>query len=158
MIQISNFFLRTSLVKKGFGDPLVTHTGRSISLPTCSLVKGVSLFECQILRKANLYETCTVPNNCQTGILAPIRDPLLGRNVHFAHGKILPMNSENYDKWYRSLPIHKMFLDGKESENHYLAPDNLQPISPLYILIGMLIVNLLMMTETNYGIVMHTIF
>ena len=41
MMKISNFFLRTSLVKKGFGDPLGTHTGRSISLSTWPLVNGV---------------------------------------------------------------------------------------------------------------------
>jgi hypothetical protein len=40
------------------------------------------------------------------------------------------MNKDNYDMWYRSLPIHKMFLDGKESEIHYLAPDNIQPDFP----------------------------
>ena len=75
---------------------------------------------------------------------------LRGCNVCFANGKILPMNSDSYDTWYRSLPIHKMFLDEKESEIHYLAPDDLQPDFPfVYLDIGMLIVNLVMMTETN---------
>ena len=60
-------------------------------------------------------------------MLVPIGDPLRGCNLCFANDKILPMNSDNYDTWYRSLSIHKMFLDGKESEIHYLAPDNLQP-------------------------------
>ena len=91
-------------------------------------------------------------------MLVPIWDPLWGCNIRFTNGKILPMNSDNYDTWYRSLPIHKMFLDRKESEIHYLAPDNLQPDFPFVYLDSMLIVNLVMMTETNYGIVMHTIF
>ncbi len=42
-------------------------------------------------------------------------------------GEVLPQKSDNFDAWYRRLLIHKMFLQGKESEIHYLAPDNEQP-------------------------------
>lgn len=91
---------------------------------------GKFLFKCQIIRKADLYEVCTLPNNGKTGLLVPIREPLLGCNLVFADGKLLPMNSDKFDEWYRSLPIHKSFLVGKETDIHYLAPDNLQPDLP----------------------------
>jgi len=91
---------------------------------------GKFLFQRQIIRKADLYEVCTLPNNSKTGLLVPIREPLLGCNLVFADGKILPMNSDRFDAWYRSLPIHKSFLVGKETDIHYLAPDNLQPDLP----------------------------
>ncbi len=48
----------------------------------------------------------------------------------FAEGKVLPEKSYNFDVWYRSLPIHKVSLNEKESEIHYLAPDNKQPDFP----------------------------
>lgn len=91
---------------------------------------GKFLFQRQIIRKADLYEVCTLPNNSKTGLLVPIREPLLGCNLVFADGKTLPMNSDKFDAWYRSLPIHKSFLVGKETDIHYLAPDNLQPDLP----------------------------
>jgi len=64
-------------------------------------------------------------------MLVPIWEPLLGCNLIFADGKMLPMNSDKFDAWYKSLPIHKTFLNGMETEIHYLAPpDNLQPDFP----------------------------
>ena len=95
---------------------------------------GRFLFQRQIVRKANLYEVCTVPNNSMTGMMVPIREPLLGCNLMFADGKTLPMNSDFFDAWYRSLPIHKSFLDGMETEIRYIAPDNLQPDFPFVYL------------------------
>jgi hypothetical protein len=95
---------------------------------------GRFLFQRQIVRKADLYEVCTVPNNSKTGTMVPIREPLLGCNLMFADGKTLPMISDFFDAWYRSLPIHKTFLDGMETEIRYLAPDNLQPDFPFVYL------------------------
>ncbi len=86
--------------------------------------EGRSLYEHTILRKENLYKTCT------GGILVPIRDPLRECNLTFTDGEILPQNSNNFEVWYRRLPIHKLFLQGKESEIQYLAPDNEQPDFP----------------------------
>jgi hypothetical protein len=86
--------------------------------------EGRFLYEHTILRKENLYETCT------GGVLVPIRDPLRECNLVFADGEVLPRNSDNFEVWYRRLPIHKLFLQGKESEIHYLAPDNEQPDFP----------------------------
>ncbi len=63
-------------------------------------------------------------------ILVPIRDPLPGCSLAFSEGEVLPQKSDNFDACYRRLPIHKMFLQGKESEIHYLAPDNEQPDFP----------------------------
>jgi hypothetical protein len=60
-------------------------------------------------------------------VLFPIREPLLGRNLMFAEGKVLPSTVNYFEKWYRRLPIHKMFLEGKESEIYYLARDTVQP-------------------------------
>ena len=91
---------------------------------------GRFLYQCQIIRKTDLYEVCTLPNNCLTGTMVPIREPLLGCNLIFADCKFLPMNSDKFDAWYRSLPIHKSFLQGMESEIRSLAPDNLQPDYP----------------------------
>jgi hypothetical protein len=48
----------------------------------------------------------------------------------FAEGKVLSEKSDNFDVWYRNLPIHKMFVDGKEKEIHHLALDNKQPDFP----------------------------
>jgi hypothetical protein len=62
--------------------------------------------------------------------LVPIRDPLQGCSLAFAEGGLLPQKSDNFDAWYKRLPIHKRFLQGKESEIHYLAPDNEQPDFP----------------------------
>jgi hypothetical protein len=79
------------------------------------------------VRKEDLYKTISSNStvNSKTGdIWVPIMDPLQGCILVFAEGKVLPEKSENFDVWYRSLPIHKVFLDGKESEIHYLAPDN----------------------------------
>lgn len=91
---------------------------------------GRFLYQCQIIRKADLYEVCTIPNNSNTGRMVPIREPLLGCHIVFADGKTLPINSDKFDSWYRSLPIHKSFLEGMENEINYLAPDNLQPDFP----------------------------
>jgi hypothetical protein len=63
-------------------------------------------------------------------MMVPDREPLLGCNLIFADGKMLPINPDKYFSWYRSLPIHKTFLDGMETEINYLAPDNLQPDFP----------------------------
>ncbi len=91
---------------------------------------GRFLHEHAILRKENLYETSTskLNDNRTTGdILVPIRDPLQGCRLAFGEGEVLPQKSDYFDAWYRRLPIHKMFLQGKESEIHYLAPDNEYP-------------------------------
>ncbi len=95
--------------------------------------KGRFLYEHAILRKKNLYKTSASKSNDKgtTGeILVPIRDPLRGCSLAFADGEVLPQNSDNFEVWYRRLPIHKMYLQGKESEIHYLAPDNEQPDFP----------------------------
>ena len=91
---------------------------------------GRFLYQRQILRKPDLYEVCTIPNNINTGRMVPIREPLLGCHIIFADGKTLPINSDKFDSWYRSLPIHKSFLEGMENEINYLAPDNLHPDFP----------------------------
>ena len=94
---------------------------------------GRFLHEHAILRKENLYETSASKLNDKGtpgDILVPIRDPLRGCSLAFADGEVLPQNSDNFEVWYRRLPIHKMFLQGKESEIHYLAPDNEQPDFP----------------------------
>ena len=49
--------------------------------------------------------------------------------------KILLENNDDFDAWYRSLPIHKIFLVGKESEIHNLAPENEQPDYP-FVYVG----------------------
>jgi hypothetical protein len=67
-------------------------------------------------------------------MLFPIREPLLGCNLNVAEGKVLPSNVGYFEKWYRQLPIHKMILEGKESEIHYLALNNLQPDFPFVYL------------------------
>ena len=86
--------------------------------------EGRFLHEHTIWRKENLYERLT------GGVMVPIKDPLRQCNLQFADGKVLPMNSDNFEVWYRRLPIHKMFLQGKERDIHYLAPDNEQPDFP----------------------------
>jgi hypothetical protein len=53
----------------------------------------------------------------------------------FADWTILPENNDDFDAWYRSLPIHKIFLVGKESEIHYLAPENEQSDYP-FVYVG----------------------
>ncbi len=81
------------------------------------------------MRKEGLYKTISSDLTVisKTGdIWVPIRDPLQGCSIAFAEGKVLPEKSENVDVWYKSLPIYKVFLDGKESEIHYLALDNKQ--------------------------------
>jgi hypothetical protein len=94
---------------------------------------GRFLHEHAILRKENLYETGSSKSNDnrRTGdIMVPIRDPLQGCSLVFGEGEVLPQKSDNFDAWYKRLPIHKMFLQGKESEIHFLAPDNEQPDFP----------------------------
>jgi hypothetical protein len=86
-----------------------------------------------IVRKENLYESGASINGV-LGMLFPIQEPLLGCNLNFAEGKVLPSNVGYFEKWYRQLPIHKMFLESKENEIHYLAPDNLQPDFPFVYL------------------------
>jgi hypothetical protein len=86
------------------------------------------------VRKEDLYKTISTNStvNSETGnIWVLIMDPLQGCSLVFAEGKVLPVQSDNVDVWYRSLPIHKVFLDGKESEIHYLALDDKQPDFPL---------------------------
>jgi hypothetical protein len=90
---------------------------------------GRFLHEHTILRKENFYKTSSskLNDNRTTGdILVPIRDPLQGCSLAFGEGEVLPQKSDNFDAWYRRLPIHKMFLQGKESEINYLALDNEQ--------------------------------
>ena len=87
----------------------------------------------KIVRKENLYESGALSNGVPV-MLFHIREPQLGCNLMFAEGKVLPSNVNYFEKWYRRLPIHKMFLEGKESEIHYLAPDNLQPDFPFVYL------------------------
>ncbi len=100
---------------------------------------GRFLYEHAIVRKANLYENRNTRNGTSTGktgeVLVPIREPMLGSRLAFADGKILPENNDKFDVWYRSLPIHKIFLVGKESEIYYLAPENEQPDYP-FIYVG----------------------
>ncbi len=81
------------------------------------------------MRTDNLYVSGTLSNGVP-GMLFSIRVRLLGRNIMFAEGKILPNTADYFEKWYRQLPIHRMFLEGKESEIHYLAPDAVQPDFP----------------------------
>jgi hypothetical protein len=86
-----------------------------------------------IVRNEDLYKTISTNstvNSKTRDIWVPIMDPLQGCSLVFAEGKVLTVKSDNFDVWYRSLPIHKVFLDGKESEIHYLAPDNKQPDFP----------------------------
>jgi hypothetical protein len=85
------------------------------------------------MRMKDLYKTISsnsTVNSKTVDIRVPIMDPLQGCSLVFTEGKVLPEKSDNFDVWYRSLPIHKVFLDGKESEIHYLAPDNKQPDFP----------------------------
>ena len=91
--------------------------------------EGRLLFEHTILRKENLYERLA------GGVTVPIKDPLIQRNLLFANGNVLPINIANFEVWYRRLPIHKIFLQGMESEIHYLAPDNKQPDFP-FVYVG----------------------
>jgi hypothetical protein len=91
------------------------------------------LYEHAIVRKEDLYKTISsnLTVNSKTGdIQVSVMDPLQGCSIVFAEGKVLPEKSDNFDMWYRSLPIHKVFLNGKESEIHYLAPDKKQPDFP----------------------------
>jgi hypothetical protein len=86
-----------------------------------------------IVRNEDLYKTISTNStvNSKTGdIWVPIMDPLQGCSLVFAEGKLLTVKSDNFDVWYRSLPIHKVILDGKESEIHCLALDNKQPDFP----------------------------
>ncbi len=82
-----------------------------------------------IVRKADVYVYET-SSDSMTRTSVPIKDPLVRCKLPFADGKVLPTNSNNFDRWYQLLPIHKMFLKGQDNEIHYLAPDNLQPNYP----------------------------
>jgi hypothetical protein len=86
-----------------------------------------------IVRKEDLYKTISsnsTVNSKTEDIWVPIMDPLQGCSLVFAEGKVLPVKSENFEMWYRSLPIHKLFLNGKGSGIHCLAPDDKQPDFP----------------------------
>jgi hypothetical protein len=48
----------------------------------------------------------------------------MGSILPFVYGKILPINIDGFDRWYRCLPIHKMFLEGRERDIHYLEPNH----------------------------------
>ncbi len=85
-----------------------------------------------IVRKANLYKTAFDNNGLD--FLTPIHDPFLFGPVKFADENVSPNNHQSFDKWYRSLPIHKMFTIGKEDSIYYLAPDALQPKFPFVYL------------------------
>ena len=73
---------------------------------------GRFLYEHAIVRKANLYKNRSTRNGTSTGktgeVLVPIREPMLGRRLAFADGKILPENNEDFDAWYWRLPIQKI--------------------------------------------------
>ena len=88
----------------------------------------------EIVRKDNLYVSGVASSNVVPGVQIPIREPLLGCNLMFADGNLLPSNIDYFEQWYRRLPIHNIFLEGKESEIHYLAPDNVQPDFPFVYL------------------------
>ncbi len=91
------------------------------------------LYKHAIVRKEALYKTISSNStvNSKTGdIRVPIMDPLQGCSLVFAEEKVLLEKSDNFDVWYRRMPIHKVFLDGKRSEIHYLAPNNKQPDFP----------------------------
>ncbi len=126
------------LFKNFFGEnrtwgPIADSYWKKYHSAYMSIGKGRLLYEHAILRKENLYETSASKLNDKGtpgDILVPIRDPLRGCSLAFADGEVLPQNSDNFEVWYRRLPIHKMFLQGKESEIHYLAPDNEQPDFP----------------------------
>jgi hypothetical protein len=88
------------------------------------------LYEHAIVRKEDLYKTISSTStvNSKTGhIWVPIMDPLQGCKLVFAEGKVLQEKCDDFDVWYRRLPIHKVLLDGKESEIHYLALENKKP-------------------------------
>ena len=68
--------------------------------------------------------------NSKTSMLGQKSEAMLGGHLPFADGKILPLNIDGFDWWYRSLPIHKLFLEGGDREINYLAPDQLQPDYP----------------------------
>ena len=97
--------------------------------------EGRFLYEHTILRKETLYKTCT------GGVLVPIRDPLRECNLAFADGEVLPRNSNNFEVWYRRLPIHKLFLQGKKLRFITRLQTMNNQISHLFTLTGMLIVN-----------------
>jgi len=130
----SQIFFKNFFGEKMIWGPMAVTYREKYHTAYLPIVSGRFLFQCQIDRKANLYEVCTVPNNSKTGMMVSIREPLLGCNLNFADGKTLPMNSDFFDASYRSLPIHKTFLAGMETEIHYLAPDNLQPDFPFIYL------------------------
>jgi hypothetical protein len=97
-----------------------------------------------IVRKEDLYKTISSNStvNSKTGdIWVPIMDPLRGCSLVFAEGKVIPVKKENFDVWYKSLPICKVFLDEKENEIHYLALDDKQPDFPFVYVDWMLIVS-----------------
>ncbi len=73
---------------------------------------GRFLYEHAIVRKANSYENMSTRNGTSTGktgeVLVPIREPMLGRRLAFADGKILPENNDeesaypqNISRWKR---------------------------------------------------------
>ncbi len=57
--------------------------------------EGRFLHEHTIWRKENLQERLT------GGGMVPMKDPLRQCNLQFADGKVLPMNSDNFEVWYR---------------------------------------------------------
>jgi hypothetical protein len=86
--------------------------------------EGRFLHKHTIWRKENFYVKKIGGN------MERIKDTLRQCHIQFADGKVLPINPNDFEVWYRRLPIHKMFLQGKESEIHYLAPDKEQPDFP----------------------------
>ena len=54
----------------------------------------------KIVRMDNLYVSGTLSNGVP-GMLFSIRVRLLGRNIMFAEGKVLPSTADYFEKWYR---------------------------------------------------------
>ena len=90
--------------------------------------EGRFLHKHTIWRKENFYVKQIAGN------MERIKDALRQCHIQFADGKFPPVNTEDFEVWYRRLPIHKMFLQGKESEIHYITPDNEQPDFPFVYL------------------------
>jgi hypothetical protein len=82
-----------------------------------------------IWRKENFYQ------RQKGGNMERIKDNLRRCHLQFADGKVLPMNTDDFEVWYRRLPSHKMILQGKKSVIHFLAPDNEQPDFP-FVYVG----------------------
>ncbi len=54
----------------------------------------------EIVMKDNLYVSGTLSNGVP-GVLFSIWEQLLGHNLMFAEGKVLPGTTDHFEKWYR---------------------------------------------------------